>query len=117
MSPTNQGRLPDTFSETLADGLTNIDVEMHADRRARETQVSESSRLKTFREKYGDRSDDSPPPFYQELGGKKNGDSEPVILQKQVGQSADAFDVLAFKVYSSQVISLKTCDFVGMSLS
>jgi hypothetical protein len=32
---TNQGHLPDTFAEMLADGLTNIAVEMRAGRRAR----------------------------------------------------------------------------------
>jgi hypothetical protein len=35
--PSRHGHLPDTFAETLADGLTNIAVEMHADRHARET--------------------------------------------------------------------------------
>jgi hypothetical protein len=39
LAPTNQGHLPDTFAKTLADGLTNINVEMHTNRRARETRV------------------------------------------------------------------------------
>jgi hypothetical protein len=101
---------------------------MHADHRARETQVSESTHSKTFREKYGDciadgillltsSSENNPPPFYQELGGKQNGESEPVILQREVDQSDDAFDVLDFKVSPFQVISLKTFDFSGLSLS
>jgi hypothetical protein len=85
LAPTNQGHLPDTFAETLADSLTNITVEMHANHHSRETRVSESTRSKTFREKYGDHitdgillltssSEDDPLPlFYQELGGKQNG--------------------------------------------
>jgi hypothetical protein len=40
-----------------------------------------------------------------------------VILQREVDQSADAFDVLDFKVSPSQVISLKTFDFSGLSFS
>jgi hypothetical protein len=55
LAPSNHGHLPDTFAETLADGLTNIAVEMHADRRAWETRVSESTLSKTFRERYGER--------------------------------------------------------------
>jgi hypothetical protein len=81
--PSGHGHLPDTFAETLADGLTNIAMDMHADRRARETRVSESVWPKTFRERYGERiadgillltasaDDDILPPFYQELGGKQ----------------------------------------------
>jgi hypothetical protein len=127
--PSSHGRLPDTFAETLADGLTNIAVEMHADRRARETRVSESARSKTFRGRYGERiadgillltasaDDDILPPFYQELGGKQKGESERVILQREVDQSADTFDVLPFKVTPSRVISLKTFDFAGLSMS
>jgi hypothetical protein len=92
----SHGHLPDTFAETLAEGLTNIAVEMHADRRSRETRVSESALPKTFRERYGDRiadgillltassNDDLIPPFYQELGGKQKGESERVILQREV---------------------------------
>jgi hypothetical protein len=86
--PAGHGHLPDTdtFAETLAEGLTNITVEMHADRCARETRVSESAPPKTFRERYGKRitdgillltasvDDDLLPPFYQELGGKQKGE-------------------------------------------
>jgi hypothetical protein len=127
--PYSHGHLPDTFAKTLADGLTNIAVEMHTDRRARETRVSESARSKTFRERYGERiadgillltasaDDDILPPFYQELGGKQKGESERVILQREVDQSADTFDVLPFKVTPSQVIALKTFDFAGLSMS
>jgi hypothetical protein len=83
--PAGHGHLPNTFAETLAEGLTNIAVEMHADRRARETRVYESARPKTFRERYGERiadgillltasaDDDLLPPFYQELGGEQKG--------------------------------------------
>jgi hypothetical protein len=129
LGPTHLPRMPDTFAETLADGLTNIAMEMHADRRARETRVSDSTRPKTFRERYGDRiadgillltaspDDELLPPFYQELGGKQKGESERVLLQREVDQSADTFDVLAFKVTPSQVLSLKTFDFAGLSLS
>jgi hypothetical protein len=82
LMPTNHGHLPDSFTETLADGLTKIATEMHADRRARERRVVDSTRSKTFRERYGDRitdgmlrftavvDDNLLPPFYQELGGK-----------------------------------------------
>jgi hypothetical protein len=92
LAPSNQGHLPDTFAEMLDDGLTNIAVEMHADRHDRETRVSESTGQKSFREKYGDRiadgillvdassSNDLLPPFYQESGGKQKGESERVIL-------------------------------------
>jgi hypothetical protein len=38
-------------------------------------------------------------------------------LQREDDQSADTFDVLAFKVSPSQVVSLKTFDFYGISLS
>jgi hypothetical protein len=40
-----------------------------------------------------------------------------VILQREVDQSADLFDVLPFKVSPSQVIALKTFDFAGLSMS
>jgi hypothetical protein len=90
--PANHGHLPNTFAETLAEGLTNIVVEIHADRRARETHVSESARPKTFSERYGERiadgilllaasaGDDLLPHFYQDLSGKQKGESESVIL-------------------------------------
>jgi hypothetical protein len=55
LTPTNQGRLPDKFAETLADGKAKITVEMHANQCAREIRVSDSVRPKTSREKYGDR--------------------------------------------------------------
>jgi hypothetical protein len=128
LMPTNHGHLPDSFSETLANGLTNIATEMYADRRARESRVVESTRPKTFRERYGDRvadvilrftavtNDDLLPPFYQELGGKQKGESNHVLLQREVDQSVEAFDELAFKVSPSQVIALRTFDFVGISL-
>jgi hypothetical protein len=51
------------------------------------------------------------------LGGKQKGESERVILQREVDQSAATFDVLAFKVLPSQVMSLRTFDFAGLSLS
>jgi hypothetical protein len=101
LGPTHLPCMPDTFAETLADGLTNIAVKMHADRGARETRVSDSTRPKTFREQYGDRiaygillltaspDDELLPPFYQELGGKQKGESERVLLQREVDQSAD----------------------------
>jgi hypothetical protein len=40
LMPINNGRLPDTFDETLDYGLTNIAVKMHTDRRDHETRVS-----------------------------------------------------------------------------
>jgi hypothetical protein len=39
-----------------------------------------------------------------------------VLLQREVDQSAEKFDVLAFKVSLSQVIALRTFDFAGISL-
>jgi hypothetical protein len=129
LRPANLGRLPDSFAESLSDGLTNIATEMHADRRSRETRAVESNRPKSFRDRYGDRiadsillltdvsDDDLLPPFYQELGAKRKGESERVLLQREVDQSAEAFGVLAFKVSPSQVISLKTFDFGGLSMS
>jgi hypothetical protein len=129
LAPTDHGHLPDTFTEMLAEGLMNIVVEMRTDRRARETRVSESVWPKTFRERYGEwiadgillivasADDDLIPPFYQELGGKQKGESECIILQREVDQSTDTFHVLPFKVSPSQVISLKTFDFPGLSIS
>jgi hypothetical protein len=76
--PAHHGHLP---KETLAEGLTNIATEMHAEGRSRESHMVESSWPKTFRERYGDRiadgimrftafaDDDLLPPFYQELVG------------------------------------------------
>jgi hypothetical protein len=63
-----------------------------------------------FKDRYRDRiangillltasSDDNLLPlFYQELGGKQRGESERVILQREVDQSAYTLYVLAFKV-------------------
>jgi hypothetical protein len=104
-------------------------MEMHVDRRARDNRVSESTRPKTSRERYRDRiadrillltasSDDNLiPSFYQEVSGKQKGESERVILHREVDQITDTFDALAFKVSPSQVISLKTFDLAGLSLS
>jgi hypothetical protein len=73
---------------------------MHADRRARDTRAVESARKKTFLDKYGERiadgillltgavDDNLLPPFYQELGGRQNGESDRVNLQREVDQSA-----------------------------
>jgi hypothetical protein len=92
--------LPDAFAASMSAGLTHIAAEMHADRRARYTRAVESSRKKTFHDKYGERiadgillltravDDDLLPPFYQELGGRQKGESERVILQREVDQSA-----------------------------
>jgi hypothetical protein len=128
LMPTNHGHLYDSFAETLADSLTNIATEMHADHRARESRVVESTRPKTFRERYGDRiaggmlrftaviDDDLLPPFYQELKWKQKGGVYRVLLQCKLDQSVEAFDVLDFKVSPSQVIALRTFDFAGISL-
>jgi hypothetical protein len=87
LAPTRKVRLPDTFTEKLAEGLTHIAVEMHADRRTRETRFYEYAHPNNSRERYGERitdgillmtasaADDLLPPFYQELGGKQNGES------------------------------------------
>jgi hypothetical protein len=101
---------------------------MHADLRACETLFYEATQPKTFREKNGDcivdiillitssSENDILPPLNQELGGKQKGESERVILQLEVEQSPDTFDVLTFKVSPSQVISLKIFNFSGLSL-
>jgi hypothetical protein len=101
---------------------------MHADHQAREIRVVESTRPKTFQERYGDRiadeilrftavtNDDLLPPLYHEFGGKQKGESDRVLLQREVDQSAEAFDVLAFKVSPSQAIALRTFDFAGITL-
>jgi hypothetical protein len=60
--------------------------------------------------------DDLLPPIYQELGGRQKGDSERVLLQREVDQSAELFGVLPFKVTTSQAIALKTFDFAGISM-
>jgi hypothetical protein len=84
---------------------------MHADRQARDTSASESKRDKTFRDKYGYRIADSIlllmramdedflPSYYQSWGGGRHkGESERVLLQREVDQSADALGVLPFKI-------------------
>jgi hypothetical protein len=85
LQSSDMGRLPDSFVESLSDGLTNATRKMHADRRSREMRVSEATRRKTFRERYGDRiavemllltssaDDGFLPALYQELGGKSKG--------------------------------------------
>jgi hypothetical protein len=102
---------------------------MHADRQAREYRAGEARRPKTFRERYGDRitdqlllltnvlDDDLLPPFYQELGGRQKGESERVLLQREVDQSAECLGVLLFKVTPFQVIALKRFDFAGISMA
>jgi hypothetical protein len=82
LRPSDTGRLPDSFTEGLSKGVINISTEIHADHRSRETQVSEESQCKTFRERYRGRIADNIfiftfsvnnnflPAFYQELGGK-----------------------------------------------
>jgi hypothetical protein len=61
--------------------------------------------------------DDFLPAFYQELGGKNGGESERVLLQRDVDQYADVFDISPFKVSPSQIISLNTFDFMGLSMA
>jgi hypothetical protein len=112
--------LPDAFAASVSAGLTHIAAEMHADRRARDTRAVESAWKKTFRDKYGECiadgillltgvvDDDLLLPFYQELGGRQKGESERVILQREVDQSAEVLGVLSFKVTPSQSIALKT---------
>jgi hypothetical protein len=48
LAPSNHGHLPDTFAETLAEGLTSIATEMHADRRAKESGWSNPPDQKRF---------------------------------------------------------------------
>jgi hypothetical protein len=119
--------LPDAFAMSMSTGLTSIAAEMHSDRRAREARAAKSTRAHTSRDKYGERiadsillltgapDDDFLPTYYQESGGRQKGESERVILQREVDQSAEALGVLPFKVTPSQCIALKTFDFAGMS--
>jgi hypothetical protein len=57
------------------------------------------------------------PPFYQELGARQKGESERVLLQREVDQSAERLGVLTFKVTPSQVIPLINFDFAGISMA
>jgi hypothetical protein len=121
--------LSDAFAASMSTCLTHIAAEMHADRRARDMRAVETSRKKMFRDKYGERiadglllltgaSDDYLlSPFYQELGGRQNGESERVILKREVDQSAEVLGVLPFKATPSQSIDLKTFDVCVLSVS
>jgi hypothetical protein len=127
--PRTGPKLPDALADNLGAGLANIVAEMHADRQAREYRAGEARRLKTFRERYGDRitdqllllasvpDDELLPPFYQELGGRQKFESKRVLLQRGVDQSAKCLGVLPFKVTPSQFIALKTFDFAGISMA
>jgi hypothetical protein len=129
LRPVVQGHLPDSFTSSLSDGLTNIITEMHADHRSREMRATEDTCRKTFCDRYGDRiadeillltsatDDDFLPAFYQELGEKSKTESERVLLQREVDQCAEVFDVPPFKVSPSQVIALNTFDFAGLSMA
>jgi hypothetical protein len=129
LRPRTGPQLPDALADNLGAGPTNIAAEMHADRQAREYRAGEARRPKTFRERYGDRITDQLllimnvvdnellPPFYQELGARQKEESERVLLQREVDQSAECLGVLPFKVTPSQVIALKTFDFAGISMA
>jgi hypothetical protein len=94
------GLLPDAFALSMSTGLTSIATEMHSDLQAWDARAAESTRKKTFRDKYGERiadsililtgasDDDFLPAYYQELGGRQKGESERVLLQREVDQSA-----------------------------
>jgi hypothetical protein len=45
---------PDAFALSMSTGSTSIVMEMHADRRARDTRAAEAQCKKTFYENYGD---------------------------------------------------------------
>jgi hypothetical protein len=117
LHPVVQGHLPDSFRSSLSDGLTNIATEMHADRRSREMRVLEATRPNTFHERYWERmadeilllasatDDDFLPAFYQKLGGKSKGESERVLLQREVDQCAEVFDAPPFGVYPFQALT------------
>jgi hypothetical protein len=129
MRPRTGPKLPDALADNLGADLTNIAAEMHADRQAREYRAGKARRPKTFRERYGDRitdqlllltnmlDDELLPPFYQELWARQKGESERVLLQREVDQSAECLGVLPFKVTPSQAIALKTFDFAGISMA
>jgi hypothetical protein len=120
--------MPDAFALSMSAGLTSIATEMHAGRRAHVYRAAEAKRSKTFHDKYGDRIADGIllltramannfiPAYYQGGGGRQKGGSEHVILQREVDQSDESLGLLPFKVSPSQVISLKTFDFCGISV-
>jgi hypothetical protein len=111
--------LPDAF----AAGLTHITAKMHADRHAHDIHGLETPRKKTFRDKYGERFEDSLlllaeapdddllPPFYQELGGCQKGESERVILQREVDQSAEVLKTFVFCGLSVREIGTRMLPF------
>jgi hypothetical protein len=97
---------------------------MHADHRSRETRVSEATHQKIFCERYGDRiageilllasatDDDFLPAFYQELGGKSKGESERVLLQREVDQCG-----LSMAKVGGDVLPLSTIPPEGTSIA
>jgi hypothetical protein len=109
--------VPDAFATSMSAGLTHIAV----DHCVRETRAVKSARKKMFRDKYGEGiadgillltgavDDDLLPPL-----GHQKGESERVILQRKVGQSAEVLGVLPFNITPSQSIALKTFDCCGL---
>jgi hypothetical protein len=57
--------------------------------------------------------DDQLPNFFHELVGHPKGISERILLQREVDLAARALGVQPFKVTPSQILALKTFDFVG----
>jgi hypothetical protein len=115
----------DPYVQDLATGVASFVTEMKDARIAGDDRRVEAARPKTFREKYGDRladqmllltntrDDDLLPNFYHELAGRPKGVSERILLQREVDLAARALGVQPFKVTPSQILALKTFDFVG----
>jgi hypothetical protein len=120
--------MPDGIALSMPAGLTSIATEMHADRQAHGSHAADAKRRKTFHDKYGDciadgillltraTDDDFLPAYYQGLERRQNGESERVMSNREVDQRDEALGVLPFKVSPSQVITLKTFDFCGISV-
>jgi hypothetical protein len=114
----------DHYVQYLANGVKQFVTKMKDARIAGDGRRLEAARPKTFREKYGDRladhmllltnqpDDDQQPSFLHELAGLPKGLSERIWIQREVNLAARARGVQPFKVTPSQILALKTFDFV-----
>jgi hypothetical protein len=115
----------DPYVQEFANGVKQFFTKMKDAQISGEDRRLEAARPKTFREKYGDRladqmllltnqsDDDQLPNFFHELAGRPNGISERVLLQREVDLEARALGVQPFEATPSQILALKTLDFVG----
>jgi hypothetical protein len=113
----------------IASSMSNIASAMHHDLVVRETRYAEEKNPSTLWEKHGDRTadmlllltrstdDEDLSEYYLNVSGKPKGLSERVILQREVDAAAQVLDLMPFQVTPSQVIAMKTFDFMGASYS